>query len=99
MSELVPGRSSLASARLRPRGLRLGERLDLGKIDLRGNPHDRAFMAAVVWLRARSSRTCPSRTNTVIMAAASKYTATDPSWRWKDGGSSPGATVATVLYA
>jgi sarcosine oxidase subunit gamma len=44
--EIVPGRSSLASAQLRPRGLRLGERLGLGKIDLRGNPHDRAFMAA-----------------------------------------------------
>jgi sarcosine oxidase subunit gamma len=27
--------------------VRLGERLGLGKIDLRGDPHDRAFMAAV----------------------------------------------------
>jgi sarcosine oxidase subunit gamma len=45
--ELVPGRSPFDPARLRPRGVRLGVRLDVGKIDLRGNPHDRAFMAAV----------------------------------------------------
>jgi sarcosine oxidase subunit gamma len=37
----------LDPARLRPRGVRLGERLGLGKIDLRGNPHDRAFVTAV----------------------------------------------------
>jgi sarcosine oxidase subunit gamma len=37
----------LDPAWLRPRGVRLGERLGLGKIDLRGNPHDRAFMTAV----------------------------------------------------
>ncbi|MGH6906102.1 MAG: sarcosine oxidase subunit gamma, partial [Geminicoccaceae bacterium] len=42
-----PGRATLDPARLRPRGVRLGERLGLGKIDLRGDPHDRAFMAAV----------------------------------------------------
>ena len=40
-------RMALEPARLRPRGVRLGERQDLGKIDLRGDPHDRAFMAAV----------------------------------------------------
>jgi sarcosine oxidase, subunit gamma len=45
--EIVPGRSTLEPARLRPRGVRLGERLGLGKIDLRGNSQDRAFMAAV----------------------------------------------------
>jgi sarcosine oxidase subunit gamma len=45
--EVPPGRSMLDAARLRPRGVRLGERLDLGKIDLRGDPHDRAFMTAV----------------------------------------------------
>jgi sarcosine oxidase, subunit gamma len=40
-------RPALEPARLRPRGVRLAERRDLGKIDLRGDPHDRAFMAAV----------------------------------------------------
>jgi sarcosine oxidase, subunit gamma len=45
--EVPPGRSTLDPARLRPRGVRLCERLGLGKIDLRGDPHDRAFMAAV----------------------------------------------------
>jgi sarcosine oxidase, subunit gamma len=45
--EVPPGRSRLDSARLRPRGVRLGERQGLGKIDLRGDVQDRAFMAAV----------------------------------------------------
>jgi sarcosine oxidase subunit gamma len=45
--DVPPGRSTLEPARLRPRGVRLGERLGLGKIDLRGDPRDRAFMAAV----------------------------------------------------
>jgi sarcosine oxidase, subunit gamma len=45
--EVPSGRPTLDLARLRPRGVRLGERLGLGKIDLRGDPHDRAFMAAV----------------------------------------------------
>ena len=40
-------RTALEAARLRPRGVRLGEEVVLGKIDLRGDPHDRAFMAAV----------------------------------------------------
>jgi sarcosine oxidase, subunit gamma len=40
-------RTALEAARLRPRGVRLGERAGLGKIDLRGDPHDRAFMTAV----------------------------------------------------
>jgi sarcosine oxidase, subunit gamma len=43
----VPPGGTLDSARVRPRGVRLCERLGLGKIDLRGDPHDRAFMAAV----------------------------------------------------
>ena len=47
MPEIAPGRSTLDPDRLRPRGVRLGERLGLGKIDLRGDAHDRAFMAAV----------------------------------------------------
>ena len=47
MPEAVLSRTALEPAHLRPRGIRLGERLDLGKIDLRGDPHDRAFMAAV----------------------------------------------------
>jgi sarcosine oxidase subunit gamma len=43
----APGRSALEAARLRPRGVRLGERPGLGKINLRGDPHGRGFMAAV----------------------------------------------------
>jgi sarcosine oxidase subunit gamma len=43
----APERSALEPARLRPRGVRLAERPGLGKIDLRGDPHGRGFMAAV----------------------------------------------------
>jgi sarcosine oxidase, subunit gamma len=39
--------TALEPARLRPRGVRLAERQGLGKIDLRGDPQDRSFMAAV----------------------------------------------------
>jgi sarcosine oxidase, subunit gamma len=47
LPETAQRRPALEPARLRPRGVRLGERPDLGKVDLRGDPHDRAFMAAV----------------------------------------------------
>jgi sarcosine oxidase, subunit gamma len=40
-------RPALESGQLKPRGVRLGERQDLGKIDLRGDAHDRAFVAGV----------------------------------------------------
>jgi len=40
-------RTALDPARLKPRGIRLCERQGLGKIDLRGDAQDRAFMAAV----------------------------------------------------
>jgi sarcosine oxidase subunit gamma len=39
--------TALEPARLRPRGVRLAERQGLGKIDVRGDPEDRSFMAAV----------------------------------------------------
>jgi sarcosine oxidase, subunit gamma len=39
--------TTLEPARLRPRGVRLAERQGLGKIDLRGDPQDRSFVAAV----------------------------------------------------
>jgi sarcosine oxidase, subunit gamma len=45
--ETMLPRTALEPARLRPRGVRLAERQGLGKIDLRGDPQDRAFMAAV----------------------------------------------------
>jgi sarcosine oxidase, subunit gamma len=45
--QIAQRRTALEPARLMPRGVRLGERAGLGKIDLRGDPHDRAFMAAV----------------------------------------------------
>ncbi len=54
----------------------------------------RARIALPVRARARSSRTCPSRTSAVMTAAASKYTATRPCIR-NDSGKTPGATVAT----
>jgi sarcosine oxidase, subunit gamma len=45
--EDLPARPAIGPTLLRPRGIRLAERTDLGKIDLRGDPGDRAFMAAV----------------------------------------------------
>jgi hypothetical protein len=48
--ETVFSRTALEHA-LRPRGVRLGERLGLGKIDLRGDLHDRAFMATCAALK------------------------------------------------
>ena len=47
MPDAVSPRTALGAAHLLPRGVRLGERQDLGKIALRGDAHDRAFMAAV----------------------------------------------------
>ena len=47
LPETVGRRPALEAARLRPRGVRLGERQELGKVDLRGDAHERAFMAAV----------------------------------------------------
>ncbi len=46
MPDALEQRGALDAAR-RARGVRLAERTDLGKIDLRGDPADRAFMAAV----------------------------------------------------
>jgi sarcosine oxidase, subunit gamma len=40
-------RTALEARYIRPRGVRLSERQGLGKLDVRGDPHDRAFMAAV----------------------------------------------------
>jgi sarcosine oxidase subunit gamma len=40
------GRSAFDPRDVRPRGVRVAERSRLGKIDLRGNPHARGFMAA-----------------------------------------------------
>jgi sarcosine oxidase subunit gamma len=45
--EMMLPRTALEPERLRPRGVRLGERHGLGKIDLRGDPRDRAFMTAL----------------------------------------------------
>ena len=47
MPERARARPALAPQALRPRGIRLSERVGLGKIDLRGNPGDRAFMTGV----------------------------------------------------
>ena len=47
MPEMMLPRTALEPERLRPRGVRLGERHGLGKIDLRGDPRDRAFMTAL----------------------------------------------------
>jgi sarcosine oxidase subunit gamma len=44
--ETMLPRAALEPGQLRPRGVRLGERRELGKIDLRGDARDRAFMAA-----------------------------------------------------
>jgi sarcosine oxidase subunit gamma len=47
MPERVRRQPALAPDRLEPRGIRLCERLDLGKIGLRGDPGERAFMTGV----------------------------------------------------
>ena len=54
-------------------------------------------MALPVCSRARSSSTWPSNTNTVITAAASKYTATVPPMPRKPAGNRSGANVAMTL--
>lgn len=46
MAEALRATSALGRRPAAPRGVRLTER-DLGKIDLRGSPEDRSFMAAV----------------------------------------------------
>lgn len=46
MAEALEARTALTKA-LTPRGVRLCEIHDVGKIDLRGDPNDRAFMGAV----------------------------------------------------
>jgi sarcosine oxidase, subunit gamma len=45
--EALAPRPAIAPERGAARGVRLAERSDLGKIDLRGDPQDRAFMAGV----------------------------------------------------
>ncbi len=47
MAERLQRETALPRARLQPRGIRLAERTGLGKIDLRGDPSERAFMTGV----------------------------------------------------
>jgi sarcosine oxidase, subunit gamma len=47
MPERARRQPAVAAQALRPRGIRLRERTGLGKIDLRGNSGDRAFMTGV----------------------------------------------------
>jgi sarcosine oxidase subunit gamma len=47
MAERLVRRPALAADQLQPRGIRLAERTGLGKIDLRGDPAERAFMTGV----------------------------------------------------
>ncbi len=47
MAERLVRTPALAPERRQPRGIRLAERTSLGKIDLRGDPADRAFMSGV----------------------------------------------------
>jgi sarcosine oxidase subunit gamma len=47
MPERLVRQPALALDRLQPRGIRLAERVGLGKIDLRGDPADRAFMTGI----------------------------------------------------
>ena len=56
-----------------------------------------ARIAPPVCSRARNSSIWPSSTSTTMTAAASKYTATEPSAARKASGKIPGATVATTL--
>ena len=54
-------------------------------------------MALLVWARARSSSTWPSRTRVVITADASKYTGTSPPAPRNDCGKPPGMRTAARL--
>ena len=56
-----------------------------------------ARIAPLVCSRALSSRICPSRTKTVMTAAASKYTGTAPLAVRMEGGNRSGRKVATTL--
>ena len=56
-----------------------------------------ARIAPDVFSRARSSRTWPNSTSTVMTAAASKYTGTAPSAMRSAAGNHAGSTVATTL--
>ena len=47
MPEILDRHSALSVAQQTARGVRLAEQSDLGKIDLRGDSSDRAFMTAV----------------------------------------------------
>jgi sarcosine oxidase subunit gamma len=47
MPETLTSKAAVTSAATEPRGVRLSERPDIGKIDLRGDAADRAFMSAV----------------------------------------------------
>jgi sarcosine oxidase subunit gamma len=47
MAERLLRQPALAPERRQPRGIRLAERTSLGKIDLRGDPAERAFMSGV----------------------------------------------------
>jgi sarcosine oxidase, subunit gamma len=47
MAERLRRQPALPPDRLQPRGIRLAERTGLGKIDLRGDRSDRAFMTAI----------------------------------------------------
>ena len=57
-----------------------------------------ARMACPVRSRARSSKTCPSSTNTVMVAAASKYAGLVPSAARTAGGKKFGPNTARRLY-
>jgi sarcosine oxidase, subunit gamma len=47
MAERLLRQPAVAPDQARPRGIRLGERTGLGKIDLRGDPLERSFMTAI----------------------------------------------------
>ncbi len=68
-----------------------------------GERSSSARMALLVRLRARSSRTCPSSTRTMIAAAASKYTSGWPSMHahggWEDLRSDGGDRAVDVGHA
>src|ERR1035437_8607180 len=57
----------------------------------------KARIALLVWLRARSSITCPRRTSATITAAGSKYTSICPPAPRNDSGNTWGTTVAKTL--
>src|ERR687895_448167 len=83
MAERALRQPAIAPQALRPRGVRLGERTGLGKIDLRGDPGDRAFMTGVgrvldLLLRTEPNGSASKNTITALWLGPDQWLLTCP---------------------